>query len=187
MTCLTRLFHYAGLWAADSVFRKGLEKKKKKREKAEKEKFLFFILFTGHFSVGSVAITLKTILHTLVKGVFASLWQPIRMRARWWSRPTHWPHSLSLSSVLACSFWDTRTYGGRDSCLLIIIMLQRKHSATCAWASLAVFIPRVSCSIVKQHYQLLQLHFSKTGPVHTENNFAACLGSSDQRPYACKI
>lgn len=54
--------------AAGSVLRMGLEKRK-----AGKNKFLFLILFSGLFSVGSVAITVKTILHTLVKGVFGSL------------------------------------------------------------------------------------------------------------------
>lgn len=66
------LFNADGLvcWAAGSVLRMGLEKR---RMGGKKSKFLFLFLFSGLFSVGSVAITLKTVLHTLVRGVFGSL------------------------------------------------------------------------------------------------------------------
>ena len=146
VTCLMWMFHYAGLWGTNSAVRMGLEKEKNRKKI---HKFLFLSLFTDHFSVGSVAIALKTILHALVKGVFVSLWRPIRMREMWWSHPACWPHILSLSSSFAHSFWDARTYGRRDSCLLIIITLQRKCSATSAPASLTGFIPCVSSSVVK--------------------------------------
>lgn len=141
-------------------------------EKQKNNKFLFLILFSGLFSVGSVAITLKTILHTLVKGVFGSLWQPIRtVRGGGLTPPadhTAFPFPLSL-----LSFWVAGTHGRRDSCLLIIIALQRKHSAACASASLPVFVPCVSFSFVKKLYQLLQLHFGKTEPVHLEHVWKA--------------
>lgn len=128
----------------------GLEKKEQgKKTPHQPPKFFGLILFTGPFSVGSVAIALKTLLHTLVKGAFASLRRAIRTRERRWSHPSRWPHSFSLSSFFARPFGDARTYGRRDSCLLIIITLQRKRSATSAWASLAVFIPCVSSSVVK--------------------------------------
>lgn len=73
------------------------------KEKQKNNKFLFLILFSGLFSVGSVAITLKTILHTLVKGVFGSLWRPIRtVRGGGLTPPadhTAFPFPLSLLSL----------------------------------------------------------------------------------------
>lgn len=67
----------------DSAFGVGVEKKRRWKN----PEFLYLILFTDLFSVGSVAIALKTILHTLVKRVFVSLRRPIRTRERWRSHP----------------------------------------------------------------------------------------------------
>lgn len=96
--CLTQIFWSAALQALCSgwVWRKGKQEEKKKN----KHKLLFLILFSGLFSVGSVAITVKTILHTLVKGVFGSLWWPIRVvRSGGLTPPTDhtaFPFPLSL-------------------------------------------------------------------------------------------
>lgn len=166
--CLTQIFWSAALQALCSgwVWRKGKQEGKKKKNQTQA--FVLNSFLRPFLSWFRCYHCEDYFTHPCERRVWVSAVAD-KGGAEWWAHPTHWPHSLSLSSVSACSFWVAGTYGRRDSCLPIIIALQRKHSATCASASLPTFVPRVSFSFVEQLYQLLQLHFGKTEPVHLEH------------------